>query len=305
MTEPFINVSALDFEAADAARLILPNYNRYRFFLIGAGGTGSHLAPEVVRFVTVLREMGCRAEVVIIDPDKVEHKNTYRQNFCPAEVGQYKAATLAARLAYAWGIEVPAIVAPFAPGMLSDAADCVNILIGCVDGPEGRAAITEALARRPYWNTTGAPVNWHLDCGNGFRCGTVRFGALTHPDMLRSAFAAETICHALPAPALQEPGLLLRQAEQAVKRPASCAELLFTGAQSMTINKVVAALAADFIYQLTISKELNRYAAFVDLATGVMSSEYITPRRVAALIDRPVEFVLAPEALEASDGIAA
>lgn len=297
MTEPLIDPSALDFEAADAARLILPNYNHYRFFLVGAGGTGSHLAPEVVRFVVVLREMGQRAEVVIIDPDRVEHRNTYRQNFCPAEVGQYKAATLAARLALAWGIEVPAIVAPFAPDMVGNDSDCVNILIGCVDGPEGRAAIHEALCRRPYWNATGAPVTWHLDCGNGFRCGTVRFGALADADQLREAFAAETICHALPAPALQEPGLLVRQAEGAVKRPASCAELLFTGAQSMTINKAVAAIAADFLYQLTISKELNRYAAFVDLATGVMNSEYITPRRIAAIINRPVEFVLAPEAL--------
>jgi hypothetical protein len=90
-----------------------------------------------------------------------------------------------------------------------------------------------------------------------------------------------------------------------MKQPASCAELLFSGEQSMTINKTVAAVAADYLYQLAISKQLNRYATFVDLATGVMNSEYITPRRIAAIINRPVEFVLAPEAMAAPEGVAA
>ena len=292
----FINPDALDFEAAEAASLILPNYGGYRFFLIGAGGTGSHLAPEVVRFAVVLREMGQRAEVIIIDPDKVEHKNTYRQNFCPAEVGQYKAVTLAARLGLAWGIEVPAIVAPFAPAMIGDASHCVNILIGCVDSPEARAEINAALRRRYFWHQSATPVTWHLDCGNSFRCGTVRLGAVTEADEMRGAFPVETVCHALPAPALQEPALIQPKSGEARRRPASCAELLLAGEQSLTINKAVASIAADFLYQLCVSKELTRYATFLDLATGVMNSEYITPRRVAALIDQPVEFVLAPHA---------
>lgn len=285
----------LDFEAADAAQLVLMNCNYYKFTLIGAGGNGSYIAPELVRYVKVLREMGSRAEAVFIDPDTVEHKNTYRQNFCPAEVGQPKALALATRLGFAWGMEIPAIIAKFEPDMISRRSDCINILVGCVDNPEGRASIHEALRQQNLWCGSHAPTSWHLDCGNGFRCGTVRIGSATHPEMLRHAFPAETICQSLPAPALQEPELLVPKSGEERKKELSCAELLFSGEQSMTINKTVAALAADYLYQLTISKELNRCATFVDLATGVMSSEYITPRRIAAMIDSPLDFVLAPE----------
>ena len=290
-----INTDMLDLEAADAAQLVLLNHNHYRFYLCGAGGNGSYLAPELVRYVKVLREMGCRASVVFIDPDTVEHKNTYRQNFCPAEVGQPKAVALATRLGFAWGMEIPAIVAKFSPDMVSHDAECINVLIGCVDNAEGRAAIHQALSRRYYWSNNQAPTVWHLDCANGFRCGTVRIGAVADAEMLKDAFPAATICHALPAPALVEPELLVHRTEEPEKKDLSCAELLFSGEQSMTINKNVAAIAADYIYQLTISKELNRFATFVDLATGVMNSEYITPKRIAGVINRPVDFVLAAE----------
>ena len=44
--------------------------------------------------------------MTVIDPDVVESGNIPRSNFCGAEIGRFKAQTLAERISLAWGLEV-------------------------------------------------------------------------------------------------------------------------------------------------------------------------------------------------------
>jgi molybdopterin/thiamine biosynthesis adenylyltransferase len=65
--------------------------------LVGCGGTGSFAALNLARLAWAARS-GKRFRLTFIDPDVVEEKNIGRQYFCPADVGQPKAWTLARRL---------------------------------------------------------------------------------------------------------------------------------------------------------------------------------------------------------------
>jgi tRNA A37 threonylcarbamoyladenosine dehydratase len=86
----------IDTSYARARKLAIGNSKELNLILVGCGGTGSWLAPSVVRAAKVLTEkISVKVNVTFIDPDLVEEKNVYRQNFCLAEIGANKAETLA------------------------------------------------------------------------------------------------------------------------------------------------------------------------------------------------------------------
>jgi len=71
--------------------------------MLGAGGTGGHIAPHLYR---LLHALDRPVKVVIADGDIVEEKNLVRQNFISADLGKNKAQVLAERYASAFGMEV-------------------------------------------------------------------------------------------------------------------------------------------------------------------------------------------------------
>ena len=73
-----------------------------KVILIGAGGTGGHIAPHLYRLLHALERP---VEVIIADGDIVEGKNLVRQNFVAADLGRNKAQVLAERYASAFGME--------------------------------------------------------------------------------------------------------------------------------------------------------------------------------------------------------
>lgn len=81
-------------------------------YLIGTGGTGSYLAMALARLAYHARTKGIQVHLTFVDPDRVESKNVGRQLFCPAEVGQFKAETLALRFNAAFGLSIRAVPRP-------------------------------------------------------------------------------------------------------------------------------------------------------------------------------------------------
>ncbi|MBK7497436.1 MAG: ThiF family adenylyltransferase [Candidatus Omnitrophica bacterium] len=78
-------------------------YSALKFILVGAGGTGSFAAPAIARLIFELKQNQNKPiEMLIVDPDVVESGNIPRSNFCAAEIGRYKAQTLAERITLAW-----------------------------------------------------------------------------------------------------------------------------------------------------------------------------------------------------------
>lgn len=88
----------------------LKDSTRYHFVVIGAGGTGGHLIPNLVRQVGVynseLGEDDIKHSVLVIDADEVERSNLIRQNFTSGDLGKNKAKVMATRYGRAFGVDV-------------------------------------------------------------------------------------------------------------------------------------------------------------------------------------------------------
>lgn len=264
----------LNFDHLQASRLLVPFENStLQIALVGCGGTGSWLAPHLARLAKLITETTSAAvDLRFIDPDSVEEVNCYRQNFCQAEIGWNKAQALAARYGLAWGVDIRASAAPFELASLnSPGAAPRSIIVGCVDN---------AAARREIANVAEKTRSWWLDCGNHHSAGQVLLGSgAPHPP---NPFKLPGFCSWLPLPTVQHPELLEDAPAPLEGRAASCARAALAGAQGLTINATVAALAADMLHRLLITKDLTHYAVYLDLAAGSMRAKYITPKELEA-----------------------
>lgn len=273
---------SLDLSITQAATLMLPATDTWNFVLVGCGGTGSWLAPSVARIARVLQEQGKTANVWFVDPDTVEEKNIPRQNFCQAELGQNKAATLVGRLSAAWGLDISFSREHFNPTKISGSHwigwDSVTVIIGCVDNAAARKEVAKSLA----CNRAESPHRlWWLDCGNTEHSGQVLLGSAANAQQLTGALVSCKICKALPAPSLVAPDLLIARPEEGTRQNLSCAELQLANAQSLAVNQMVASVATDYLLRIVFGG-LRRFGTYFDLESGSMRSLYCTADQIAA-----------------------
>ena len=122
-----------------------------KIVMLGAGGTGGHVAPHLYRLLHTLNRS---VKIIIADGDIVEQKNLVRQNFIYADLGRNKAQVLAERYAPAFGMEISYIpefienedtlierITPdkFRTGLYSNQhTEELDILIGAVDNNRSR-----------------------------------------------------------------------------------------------------------------------------------------------------------------------
>ena len=295
--------AALDLSHLNAVplKIFMPEpRNVLHLYLVGAGGTGSWLAPHVVRLARLMRERGRNVEVTLIDPDVVELKNVFRQNFGTAEIGARKAEALALRYGPAWEVPIRVYATRFEPKMIDLSYGDVGVIIGCVDNAAARRSIAEVFSQDTMYydgrsNAAPIPRLWWLDAGNGEHTGQVLFGATRSLKTLRTAFPhfpESTYCIQLPSPVLQHPDLL-PSSDGAEPRPnetsrseaetgTSCAQRLWTGDQSPSINSMIANIAATYLWRLFAdAKGLTTFATYCDLQSFSLQSRYITPDTVA------------------------
>lgn len=251
--------ACFDLAYAAAPPVWFPASGGVSLVLVGCGGTGSWLAPHVARIARLLRDQRPRFEVRVtfVDPDQVEPKNTIRQNFSPAECGRNKAVALAVRLSAAFGLPIAAQPAAFAPP--KTASGLLPVLIGCVDGPEGRRSLLAAVQRDN--------PSWWLDCGNEKNSGQVLLGG-----GWRDGQRLPGLVTWLPLPAEVHPDLLEDPAQ--AQKPLSCAELNAQEGQGLAINARMAAEAADYLVRLLLTGDLRKRATYIDLESGTARSVY-------------------------------
>ncbi len=268
-------------EAAAAVPVRLARPEGLHLVLVGCGGTGSWLAPAVARLARAWHEdLGWSVTVTFVDPDVVEARNTYRQNFCAAEVGQPKAEALAVRYSAAWGVPITVRATPFKSDLLrAPSFNTTHLLLGCVDNGAARQSLHAALDGLSYHHT---PRVWWIDAGNSRAGGQVLVGSARERRDLRHAFAIPGLCTALPSPGWQRPELLETTPEEATGDDLDCAALAIQNSQSLTVNQVMAAHMADVLNRL-VSGELRTYAQAVNLNAGTVTSRFITPEAIARL----------------------
>jgi PRTRC genetic system ThiF family protein len=250
----------IDLRYAKARRFLLPAWGICDLVLAGCGGTGSWLAPALVRIATVLTKSPT-INVTFVDPDIVEEKNVYRQNFCRAEIGMPKAQALALRYSAAWGKEIAYRVM-----RIGEALESVRsgIIIGCVDKPAARREIANFVNQRNWLS-----IYW-LDCGNEKDNGQVLFGGGKRNDNEKEI---PGLCSHLPIPSELAPDIITDR--KGSDPEVSCADMMLLESQGMAINQRMAAEAADYLVRLLVTHDLRKYATYIDLASGTARSEYI------------------------------
>lgn len=273
--------ASFDLSYVNAVPVLLRDAEELRLYLVGCGGTGSWLAPDIARLAVEYRARWRHIRVTFVDPDTVEPVNIPRQNFCQAEVGAGKAETLAARYGAAWGLEIAAVAKRFQPSLVDAPWRAAAIIIGCVDNAAARKSIASVMDRN-----SPTPSVWWLDCGNTVQSGQVLLGSAPTLRELTGAFVVPTFCSALPSPALQHPELLKPLPEELKGARMSCAEIAAANRQALTVNKQVAAHAAAMLSQF-LAGELRYFALYFDQASGTARSRYITPDNVQAIVRKP------------------
>ena len=268
----------IDLSFSQAAVVMPVEYNTLRFIVVGAGGTGSFVVPAIARLVYELKQQQNKsAEMLIVDPDKVESNNIPRSNFCFAEVGRYKAQTLAERVATAWGIEVGFSCEKFdaEQHLKSSNSDyrSLTVIVGCVDNYRARREMHRALDEfRSYGESSRV---WWIDGGNGKTSGQVLLGSTTKALKPEQYFTGTSICRAIPSPSLQHPDLLQPEKIE-VKSDLSCPERMRLGEQCLNINQRVAVEMAEVLTEMLLTRSLKRFAFYFDLESGASRSNYCT-----------------------------
>jgi PRTRC genetic system ThiF family protein len=285
----------IDTSFARAARVLPIQHNSVKFYLVGAGGTGSFAAHALARLCFEMNLRGKISELVIIDPDRVEAGNIPRSNFCAAEIGRFKAQTLAERITLAWGLEVAHV---------NDLFDCeeylktgrsdrrqIRILVGCVDNHIARREIHRALHKSDRYSSD-APDTWWIDGGNGKSSGQVLIGSATARITPEKHFSTPSICRSLPAPSLIHPELIEKQklpVKSQIAENLSCPEMIRLGDQSLNVNQRVAVEIGEMLTELLLNSSLRRFATYFDLESGTSRSGYCTPEAIAEALKQAEE----------------
>ena len=245
--------------------------------VVGCGGTGGFVAEGLCRLF-----QGRDATIVLVDHDRVEPHNLLRQNFYPADMGQFKSKALADRMAQAYNRPVGYSVYPFRgedplaerqryPGLSSHD----GLVIGCADNAAARRAMAECLP--------GDPCRWLIDAGNDTNWGQVLVGNVAHRMRLEEPPFTGDTCLLAPAPTLQRPDLLTAVST----RPpdVDCAAALDLTDQDPTINQMMASLVLQVVRRM-VAGTCPFLALYLDMDQGTVTPSYVTPETVARLIGR-------------------
>ena len=244
-----------------------------KIVMIGAGGTGGHIAPHLYR---LLYSLDRPVRFIICDGDIVEQKNLVRQNFTPADLGENKAKVLAERYSSVFGMETE-----YLPGFVENEQELERlitpqvwrqdyswteivemvILIGAVDNNKSRKMCHAVFNR--------AKELIYIDSGNGEYTGQVVCG------IRRSGKTFYRPAAALYPEMLQETDKFPTEL--------SCAEASVSAPQSMAANITAATIVVDMVYNiLARGSSTVRQATFATPMVNIRPTLQKQRRRKAA-----------------------
>ena len=122
------------------------NYTRYKFYVIGVGGTGSLLARDLPKLL-----LGTSHKMILVDGDTVESKNIERQGYQAQDVGDNKALVLSRKINSLYPIECEfddkfcTYESLFS--LIQDDKGYVPVIIGCVDNDATRMILEKVFKK--------------------------------------------------------------------------------------------------------------------------------------------------------------
>jgi PRTRC genetic system ThiF family protein len=265
----------------------LRNYARIENVLVvGCGGTGGHLIPNLARLIHVLnnsRRSSRRGysynhgdlptiKLFLADGDIVEEKNLIRQHFISVDVGRNKAEVLGERYAAAFGLEIGVI--PKYLENLKDFSflskhimrrDAADLVIGCVDNNASRKVLHKWFLLRS--NNYSDRASFWIDSGNEERSGQVVCGYKPYEyryDSLKFNPFGKPVVQSkangdfsLPCAVEVYPELL--HLDDKFSSEVSCADRSASAPQNMQTNVTAATIIMNFVQKLATGDDLKSH----------------------------------------------
>ena len=223
----------------------------WRIIVVGAGGTGSAVLPNLARLHHAMIELGHGGgiECTVYDDDRVSPTNVGRQGFYPNDVGEFKASLMVNRLNMLMGTSWKAETTRFSP-----ATHChnVDLIIGCVDTRAARRAIVQAAKSLNLY---------YLDCGNDTDRGQVVIGQM--PGSRYTKANPERLPHVGEL----FPDLIDASLDATDETP-SCSMADALRKQSLVINQAIAVQAYNLLWTMFRTGAVPFSGVFVNLKTG-------------------------------------
>ncbi|ASV32339.1 MULTISPECIES: PRTRC system ThiF family protein [Maribacter] len=230
--------------------------------LIGVGGTGSLMLARLARMDFALRQIGHPGlHIIAYDSDVVENNNVGRQLYALSDVGEYKVVNAVNKVNIAFGLQWEGIPMDAIPNGEDIRA---NIIITCVDNARFRTLLSKSLGF-PFKGSEYQSMFYWLDIGNSRDSGQFVLGTLFEEerkteredfemvDKLKNIIDFFPDLDAHDTPNLQGRG---------------CAYSDKLNEQSLFINDVLVAHAADCLFRLLYHKQIQKHGAFVNLESG-------------------------------------
>ncbi len=231
--------------------------HRITVALIGAGGTGSQLLPELARIDYALYKLGHPGLfVTVYDDDIVTEANIGRQLFSLSDIGLNKAVVLVDRVNSFFGLDWECRQERY-PQMDFTTH---NITMTCVDNVTSRISIGKRLRETEHrrFNDDQIPMYW-IDFGNQTDRGQVVLGTFKSIPQPKS----EKVEVVDTLPGVDEMFDLSNVDEKDSGPSCSLAEAL--AKQDLFINSMLAQVGGNLLWKLITEGGICYQGAFVNL----------------------------------------
>lgn len=276
---------SIDISKLLAPKLVIPTrYDMQKHFIVvGAGGTGGYLIPNLARQVSLQNKIR-RVEnlpphkITIIDADGVEEKNLTRQQFVLADIGKNKAEVMANRYGRAFELAIeylPEYISSTEMLLgLTDNDSHIPVFIDCVDNNKTRAIMFDAYSQTD---------SFMISSGNEEYSGQVVFSRNT-PGKSRTLdhmLSSDRKGPVLPfrTPTLVDMFTSVLDGTDRHPSEMSCAENAVSAPQNIMTNMTAANIIFGFVNKLLMKHEdgqgIQQFAVFFntqDFNTRVFST---------------------------------
>jgi len=292
------------------------------FIQLGAGGTGSQLAPFLGKMLAPFKDIVGGAltnkhTYTLIDGDNVEDKNVGRQNFTVKDIGQNKAARMATKVGATFGMRVDCIDAyvesdEHLKAILMSYVEkykSVPIIVNCTDTHAVRRMIHRVVRG---WKESKPLL--YIDSGNEEYAGQVVIGlqknmrekvtVLYHETVPNwpaeiSPFDSPAGYFLLPTVVELYPDIL--ESKEKFTTELSCAERALSNPQASDTNLMAAVVIKNMVSNLLSAAGLTYNHVTFNTKAGNMTTHYINAAAIELVGGKPAEPILDGPALKYED----
>ena len=280
----------------------LPTQKSIHFVIIGTGGTGGYLIPNLARQIALSNEGNDRPNTLtLIDEDIIEEKNLIRQNFVFPDIGKNKAEVLAKRYGRSFGLEIGVVPKYMTnPNDLLDVAESLHaknantprnrqnfILVDCTDNNKTRLLIKEAADALAQKSSVV-----FLSSGNEERAGQVICSfkpKRVNFSRRQSIFTFRSEMNGLftDASSIFTPDFFdVFPNSDLEKLPTelSCAEAAVSAPQNISANITAATILFNYCNSLLAGEGITALAVFFDTKTLAQKIYYSSEKDTTALL---------------------